>query len=49
MIRFRVTVRTLTTSFTYPAIGRSSWEVADHALDLFSVCSVSVRVVNGSL
>lgn len=45
MIRFTVTVRTLTASFTYPAIGRSSWEVADHALDLFDICSVSVRPI----
>lgn len=40
---FLVTVRTLTGSFTYPAIGESSWEVADHALTLFSVCGVTVR------
>lgn len=46
MIRFQVTVRTLTERITYSAIARSSSDLVDHALDLFSVCSVSVRVVN---
>lgn len=43
MKRFTVTVRTLTERITYSAIARSSSDLIDHALDLFSVCSVSVR------
>lgn len=43
MRRFQVTVRTLTGSFSYPAIARNSWELVDHALELFNVCGVTVR------
>lgn len=45
MMRWQVTVCTMTGSVSYSAIARSSWDLVDHALELFNLCSVSVRQI----
>lgn len=42
MISFHVTVRTETARITYTAIADYSFDIAEAAIDLFGICSVSV-------
>lgn len=44
MSKFNVTVKTASQRISYTAIGSSSADVADAAIDKFGLCSVVVRL-----